>query len=1011
MYVHQLHDYSDFAYYFLTESNDPGLKISESDYSHLSPQVQIESYDAFAFHELEERNLLKSGRTWYGEWFSYSSSQTETFTFPFDGLIANEELKLKTAVIARSTTASTFKTFINGEQDALQTITIPSVQFSSSTGNFAREGIMRSSFYSNKDEVAVSIQYVYPNNTAFGWLDYLCLNARCQLNLKGDQLQFRDRQSMGSDIIAQFKIQNTNANTVIWNVSDPTRPKKVKSQTAGTLLSFNHPQYVAEEFVAFNPGAAFPVPEFVEEVPNQNLHGISNTDYIIVAPEEFLSEAYRLAGIHESHSGLTTVVVTPSEIYNEFSSGQADVSAIRDFLRHLYLKAESDEAAPKYLLLFGDGSFDNRSQDEDNTNRIITYQSVNSLHQSMSYVSDDFFGCLDNHEGSNLQTDKLDIGIGRFPVNTLQEARSAVDKTENYLYNQNKGNWKGLLTFIGDDGDYNIHMRDADRLSQKVSQKYPEFDHHKIYFDSYQKITTSSGKSYPEVNSLVEKSIADGTMIFNYTGHGGEKGLAHERMITIPDIQGWTNYDRLPLFVTATCEFSRYDDRYFTSAGEWVFLNKLGGGIALFTTTRLVYSSLNFEINNNLYDYIFEKDDKGNKLRMGDIIRFTKNASGTSVNILNFTLLGDPALQLIYPSKLIETTKVNQVEMTHENAILRALSKASIDGQIIRQDSSLIGDFNGQLDITVYDKPSTVVTLGNDGAQPFVYEVYQNKLFKGSVSVSNGLFTSDFIVPKDIRYHIDKGRVSYYSFDEAGNSAFGASNDLMIGGITDTPPTDTKGPQITLYLNTPSFRSGDATGVRPLLIAHLHDENGINTSGNGIGHDISLIVDDNRSQTSILNAYFQSELDNYQEGMVSYQLPQQIPGLHKLAFKAWDNLNNSTTVEILFEVKEGGELKVDQVKFGPNPVRMNDKVQLIFSHDEPNSSMTITTRTFDLSGQLTKQNTQQTISVGGQTHPIEWHAVSATGQPLQPRIYILQFQVNVQTGKSTHFSEKILVTP
>jgi hypothetical protein len=604
----------------------------------------------------------------------------------------------------------------------------------------------------------------------------------------------------------------------------------------------------------------------------------------------------------------------------------------------------------------------------------------------------------------------LDIGIVRFPVNTVKEATDAVNKVETYMKNQYPGKWKALLTFVGDDGDNNIHMRDADRLTQKLSVTHSEFDLNKIYFDSYQKVTTSTGKAYPEVNILVEKAITEGTLLFNYTGHGGENGLAHEKIITIPDIQGWTNIDRLPLFVTATCEFSRFDDYKHTSAGEWVFLNSLGGGIGLFSTTRLVYSSLNFIINNNLIRFLFEKDNAGEKLRLGDIMRLTKNASGTSINILNFTLLADPGIKIAYPSKYVETVSVNNRPIAEGMDTLKALSKGKIEGEIVRSDTSKIFDFNGELNITVFDKPTRVITLGNDGAKPFEYDVFQNKLFSGRVTVKDGEFTSEFIVSKDIRYNIGTARVSYYSSDDKGVEAFGANNDIIVGGISDSPPIDNEGPQIKLYLNKESFVSGDATGIRPLLYADLFDENGINTAGNGIGHDVTLVIDDDKNNTIVMNSYFQSVHDSYQKGMVVFQLPEQEPGLHKLSFKAWDNLNNSSTVEIEFNVQDGGELNVEKISVFPNPVSNSSTANLYFTHDEPNASLILEISTFNISGQLLNKVVEKTVSVGGGIQPVQWQPKASNGLILSPGLYIIRFNVMSQTGKTTVFSQKILVT-
>ena len=1011
MWVHQLNDYSSEAYYFLTEDAGRGIEVGLKDNSDETPNIDVDSYDAYDFHEKELRNLLKSGRTWYGEWFSYYGQGSEVFSFLFKNILPDKPVKMYTSVIGRANKNSTFTLSVNGGTVPVQTIPIRAISYSDYTGYFARAGKSIVSFTSMTDQVNVEVKYNMPVNTAQGWLDFLCLNARCELKMEGALLGFRDASSAGEGNIARFLLGNADDKTVVWDVTDFTRPLKVKGTLSGNTFSFITKADSIKQYVAFTPGNEIPVPEFIENVENQDLHSLSGIDYVIVAYKDYVDAAERLADLHRVRSGLTTLVVTSEKIYNEFSSGQPDVSAIRDFMRMLYKKAATTEEQPKYLLLFGDGSYDNRLYDDKNTNRILTYQSVNSIHVATSYVSDDFYGFLDDDEGEDLRRGKLDIGLGRFPVNTVQAADDAVDKVETYMDKQTQGKWKALVTFVGDDGDNNIHMRDADRLAQKISVTHPEFDQNKIYLDSYRKVTTSTGKAYPEVNELIEKTInVTGTLLFNYTGHGGENGLAHERIITIPEIQSWTNIDRLPLFVTATCEFSRFDDPFHTSAGEWVFLNSLGGGIALFTTTRMVYSSLNFIINNNLFNYVFERDDQGNKLRFGDIMRLTKNASGTSINKLNFTLLGDPALSVAYPSHYVETVQVNGKPVAEVMDTLKALSKATVEGEVVNGSLLPMPDYQGVLDITVYDKPVLVYTLGNDGGKPFEYEVYQNKLFTGQVSVEEGNFISEFIVSKDIRYNIGNARISYYSSDNENVEAFGANNDIIVGGMTESPPYDKDGPEINMYLNKVTFNSGDNTGTRPLLFADIFDENGINTSGIGIGHDLTLVIDDNKSQTLVMNSYFESKLNSYKKGTVVYQLPEQEPGLHKLTFKAWDNLNNSSTAEVLFNVTDDDNLEVSDVTVYPNPVSYNGSALLFFTHDEPNVPLTLEISTFDVSGQLLNKVQEKTVSHGVNAQPVTWFPQTFNGALLGPGLYIIRFKVTAQTGQTSVFSQKILVT-
>ena len=959
MFVHQIHDYTDEAYYYLTEDVGVGKTVQTISEIYNSFTNETDEYDSYTYYEIELENSILSGRTWYGERIQVGRQENYDFVFP--NLNIQKPLRLLTSVIGRSNTGAIIQTFVNGSGDALQEITIPSVDYNTTTGSWANSGVAQSTFYSNSSNVSIGLQFKTSGNGAFGNLNYLCLNAKENLMLN-DQLEFRNKDVVGEGNVTRFYLGNTNSNTVLWEVTEHIVPAKIELENYGNRRGFTSSTDNLKEFIVFDPEASLPQPSMVGEVANQNLHSVSVPDMLIVVHPLFKDQANRLAELHNQNSGLECLIVEPQQIYNEFSSGQPDVSAIRDFARFLYQKDDKF----KYLLLFGNGSYDNKSDDDDNTNYILTYQSENSINITNSYTSDDFFGFLDEGEGGgSIQNDKLDIGIGRFPVNSQEQAKIVVDKIENYLFNPLFSNWKSTLSFVGDDGDNNLHMRQAESLTQKVTKEHPEFDITKIYLDAYKKETNISGGAYPDVNLAIQEALNQGTLIFNYTGHGGENQLAHENILHRTDIEKLTNTNRLPLFVTATCEFSRYDKKDLKegSAGEKVIVTPNGGGIGLLTTTRVAWSSSNFNLNNNLYNYIFEKDANGEKLRLGDIIRETKNASSRTINKLNFTLLGDPALRLNYPVNSISIDKINGESDPAKQDTLKALDLVEIEGVIADGNSSMFN--NGLVEVKVFDKPVTVATLGNAGAVPFEYELYQNRIYRGDVNVKDDHFSVSFMVPKDIRYNVGNGRISFYGSDANQVEAFGANNNIKVGSITNNPPDDNEGPEISAWLNSEGFKNGDVTGIRPILMAHFFDESGVNTSGVGIGHDITLTIDDDRSKSIVLNDYYVSETSDYQRGSLSYQLPSMEAGKHVLQLKAWDNVNNSSTIELDFKVEITGELKIDNVQMIPNPVMAGQTIKVSFDHDAPNSILETTLRLYDLSGRLIDVLKQQSISVGG----------------------------------------------
>jgi hypothetical protein len=1004
MFMHQLHDYSTSAFYFLSEEGD-GVVMDVQQSSQLVPNIESISFDDFQFYEKEEYNLLKSGRNWYGDRFEATGNTKLDLQMQFPNTIVTEPAKLFMSLIARSNQSSAYEVRLYGSSEPVVQIPVNAVSFNDWVGLFAREGSALTTYFPTGDKHSVSVLYKPQVNTSLGWFDKMDVQVRRQLKMSGVQLAFRDIRTVGIGNVTQFRVSGVDNNLKIWNVTNPLQPLNVVWENKNNEAVFTAETDNLQEYVIFNPSGSLPVPEYVEQVANQNLHGEANVDYIIVCDPDFLGEAKRLALLHQQYSGLTTLVVTQKQVFNEFSSGQPDVVAIRSFVKMFYDRAAGDASRmPKYLLLFGDGTYKNRGSSVNN--RILTYQSVNSLHHTETYVTDDFYGFLDDSEGASEVSDKMDIGVGRFPVASVAEAKIAVDKTFAYLQNQKKGLWRGQLTFVGDDGDNNTHMYDSDRLAVKVSQSNPEFDINKIYFDAYRKVSGSNGQTYPEVNDAVERSVTEGTLIWNYTGHGGERGLAHENVVTIPRILSWTNYDRLSLFVTATCEFSRFDDDD-VSAGEHVFLNSKGGGIALLSTTRVVYSSLNYILNDNFYTHVFKRTPTGEKLRLGDIMRLTKQTSGNSVNKLNFTLLGDPALQLLYPDNQVITTHINNKDVFAETDTLKALSFASIDAQVADPVTGTLDNFNGKASITVYDKGITVKTLGNEGNVPFEYMVYQSVLFKGLATVSNGMLSSSFVIPKDIRYHYGKGRISYFA-ESNDSEAFGAFNEVVIGGFQAAQGDET-GPVVKAWLNNKDFKQGNKVGAAPLLLAEIFDENGINTSGNGIGHDITLTIDGNVSSKIVLNNYFVASQDSYQGGTILYQLPAMAPGSHTLTLKVWDTHNNSTEMDIQFKVENSNELSFRKINLYPNPVKSGTELWLNFEHNDPNAAITLDFELHDLSGQLIRKERKMVFSSGVTTAPFSWQAVDASSRPLRNGIYLLRLISVSETGKKGTISQKIVV--
>jgi len=1001
-YYCKKHIYSEYNYLFLT--TDVGLtnNINTLSAPSGSPSVTRTTFVDRAHHENEIDNVIESGQLWLGEHFDITT--THSFDFSLPNSVSSTPAKIRLALAARSATPSSFD--IKSGATSISNPSFSSVNMSSYTSLYAKRNIIDEEFISNNDDITIDVSYIKPTSSSEAWLDYITLNVERELKLTDNQILFSYYNNSGSSEIVEFHIENTNSTTKVWSITDPTQAKNL-TLTSGSSTSFKYNAAPGlNEFVAFNDNFDFNSIDIDGDIQNQNLHTTQHRDMLIVTHPEFINQANELASFHQEKDNLFVEVVTPDQIFNEFSSGTTDASAIRNYVKMIYDRPSATDTL-KYLLFIGDGSYDHKSIKAPNTNYILTYQSENSLDPTASFVSDDFFGLLDNTD--NIEADSsglIDIGIGRLPVKSTLEAQQVVNKIKSYADINNKGNWLNSLCFVGDDEDSNIHMRDADKLASFVDTTYPHFFINKIYLDAFPQESSANTESYPEVNRLINDEINNGILIFNYTGHGGENSLAHEKIISISDINSWVNSDKLTIFVTATCEFSRFDNHQFTSAGELVLLNPNGGSVALFSTTRLVYSSPNYVLNRNFYDYVFEKDYKGETRALGDIIRLSKNVSGTGNNKRNFTLLGDPALKMPLPQLNIATDSINHNSVSTYTDTLKALTKVTIHGHIENNSKSPITSYNGIVYPLVLDKNKTITTLANDGGSTMDFDIRNNILYKGKASVNNGYFQYSFVVPKDISYNFDFGKISYYS-SSSYDDAKGYFNNFIIGGSNENAPSDNIGPTVNIYMNDENFVSGGVTNENPKLYAILSDSSGINTVGNGIGHDITAILDDNSSNLILLNDYYESDIDDFQKGKIEYLFDELEEGNHTLKVKVWDVYNNSSEKDLEFIVAESENLTIKNLLNYPNP--FTESTAFYFDHNRLNEDLDVLIQIFTISGKLVKTINTIINSNGFRSDPIYWNGLDDFGDKIGRGVYVYQTRVRTSDGEIVKKIEKLVI--
>ena len=918
-FKHQKNLYSNQSYYFINIGGT-GKRVQIQNTS-LVPNTTVTSFSERYFHELDSVNFLSSSKDWYGEELSALPGNSQLFTIPLTNINASQQATLVSACVARSVGGkSRFTAVINGQPVLQQDI--------GAVGNtnldlFAKSSQLTAGFTPGTN-LSVTYNFSPGGANAQGWIDWFEIFCRKNLVLtNNEQVLFRDWNSVGPNAITRFNIQNAAA-AQVWDITNEAMPVKMNTVVNGNDLSFINNASTLHEYITFS--TSFLSPLAIGKTENQDLHNSQPADLIIVAYPPFLQQAQRVALFHQQKDNLKTVAVTTEQVFNEFSSGVADPAAIRDFVKMYYDKAGTDTTRrPGYLLLLGDASFDYKDRLKNNTNYVPAYENSFSLDPLSTYTSDDFFGFLDDNEDINsaLVTNLLDVGIGRVPAQTVEQAKAYVDKLINYTDPKSLGPWRNEQTFIADDQDVNLHLNDAEVITAAASAANPLFIQNKIYLDAYTQTSTPAGSRYPEVNQAINDQVQNGTLIWNYNGHGSSSRLAEEVVLEKSIVDTWNNTYRLPLFITATCDFAPYDNPAINSLGENILLREKTGAIALMTTTRLVFAFSNRIINRNYLQAALQTRPDGTYPSLGEAVKQAKNFTyQTQADIINnrkFTLLGDPALTLAYPKYRVQTLTINGKAVSAQPDTLKALEKYTIGGNMNDAQGNALNGFNGTLYATVFDKAQTVSTRGNDAdSYQQNFQVKRSPLFKGKVKVVNGKFDFSFIVPKDINYQLGNGSISYYA-DNGQLDGNGNFNGFLLGGSQGVS-SDNTGPVVKAYLNDQTFINGNAVNPTPVLLLNLSDSSGINIAGTGIGHDVTAIADGDPKKTYILNSFYESELDSYQAGTIRFQLPEMEEGNHTIVIKAWDAANNSSEVSITFRVLKKEGLNIYNVINYPKPV-------------------------------------------------------------------------------------------
>ena len=976
--------YSDVTRYFVRVDDPAAKRIERNPIYSGAISHFVTSFVDFQIKAKDSVNLGHTGRLWYGEEFN-KSTPSYSYRFSFPDIVLSQKIDVYTSVVALGKTSTTFTLDFPQVGTGTITVTPPAQRFEHVKGVAVNKGFQ---FTPVSSEINCSLTYNFEDPTGKGNLDYIMVQAVRSLKyLKGgyDFWYIPNRDLMN---FPEIQIANLNTNVHIWNVTlynEITDQAYLYEDATKSIIRLN--VSTPQRFFAFEDGDE-KSPLNYGHVPNQNLHALDPlVHYIIIAPDSMMEQAERLGKLHAEVDGFLYHVVDIRQVLNEFSNGSNDPAGIRNFMRMLYNRAMG--GGPRFLLLFGDGSFDpqNRIANNDKHNLIPTWQSVESLYLGTSHVTDDFYGILADGEGDSSKG-SLKIGIGRLSVDNLKEAEEVVNKIIHYVTSPaSVGKWRNKITFVADDEDYSTHFKGSRDIIQIMDTLQPGWEAHKIFLDAYVQETNSSGSTYPAARADLLSTIDEGTLMVNYTGHGGELGWTSEGVLVYSDVMKWKQLDKLPLFITATCEFSRFDDPGLTSAGELVLLNPDGGGIALLTTTRLAYSSSNSLLHTALFKEIFAENSSRLDFFLGDIIRKGKNKTGNILNLRNFTLLGDPAMRIAFPEFIVKLQTINGTSAPAFEDTLTAMEPVHLTGSIINSSNVKLKSFNGKIIYRFFDKPVNSTLLGNDKESTiYPFKVTDRLLEEGEAEVVNGDFDFYFLPPSTMNLALGKPLINFYAYDSL-EDARGSFKNFWFSGISEDALNDKQAPSLQAWINSKNFVNGDIVAASgSMFLAELSDYFGINASGTSIGRDIIAIIDENYSDPIVLNGFFQGWLNNYKGGNIAWMMPDFSVGTHTITLRAWDYNGNSSEVTLTFNVVGESEiLRINSVSVVPNP--FSSDVSVVVNHNLPGQNITATIEVYDLNGRVVYRERKEFSHSDSALTPFVWNGKNGFGGALPDGYY------------------------
>ena len=1006
-YQRERNYYSDTTYYYLcVDSGVDGLRVGEKPtLSVENTTTVISEFPDFVWHEEEMFSPYSIGQNWFGEFVSAENKEL-SLAFVFPNLVKNKALRVKSQVLGRTKNDKMYyDAWVNDNHVAVNTSinTISGKDHYYGWPSAFDKQIMLDS------DTAVFRLTCDADKKTFLYLDYVEIYGWRQLKRTNDNFLFRLMPSQFGNDRSAVWVQNVSADYWLWEVTSPLQPVLQDAVLSANNLVFATNERTEKRYLLFKSEAARQVVTWTA-LPNQNLHAIADADNLIIAPADFLEQAQALADYHSAKDGLTSVVVDVDQIYNEFSTGTPDPTGIRDFVRMVYRRSSGQL---KYLTLFGRASYDFRDINGYGQRFVPTYETFENPHHELSFCTDDYFALMDNNEGVN-SSGRVDIGVGRISVSTVEEAETMLRKIKQYDdLTASHGEWKADLLLVADD-ESTSYVSNIESASVIFDTICPALTAKKVYCGAYPLTNTSAGYVNQGANADLMQALDQGVLAFFYNGHGGVKGLTGESVFDNADINALNNYDRMPFVYTATCEFTKYDNPLLVSAGEQLVLNPHGGCVALFTACRPTLGPHNHLQTRSLIPALLQRDADGKPLRFGDIVRQAKsnllnfNSQTNPTNNINirFLFLGDPVMRFPMPEKNIALTKINGIAVDASDDIeLHAMSMVTMEGEVQNANGHLDAGFNGTLWVRFYDQKSKVkVKFTGDTSKNVYY--HKDVLYQGQVSVTAGKFNVSFQVPKDIKSGTGKPRFSFYAYDSLRVvDAMGKFDGLALGGIDPSMVPDDEGPKITFYWNTPEFENGQSVERQGVLYADLYDAQGIYHYGYSLGRDIVMNSNLSACNRLVLNDRYEPAMNDFRRGRIALPISDLVPGTYEFSLKVWDTQDNASEASLWFVVDD--DLFLSQVHNYPNP--FNDETRITLRHDGEDGNFDVNIEIFDIMGRSVQHLYKKVSATDGVIEPIIWNGCGYSGSPLRSGVYLYRLTLTDETGYFRTVSQRMVI--